>query len=310
MRVYNNAEHTNIKNPVVTTGIFDGVHLGHKTILNKLSEIAIKENGEKVVVTFWPHPKWIIQKDSGLKLINTLDEKKQLLEKYEVDHLIILPFNKQFSKLSSGKFIEDYLVKKIGLKNLVVGYNHHFGKNREGNYGRLLHYADKNNFTVEKIGPAKISNLNISSTDIRYILQNGEIQKANKLLGYNYFLNGKVIPGDKMGEKIGFPTANINVSENYKLVPPDGVYIVEAEIENKKYKGMLNIGHKPTFHRTTTKNIEVHIFDFNQNIYKKSITIFFHKRLREEIKFNSQEGLIQQIKEDKKESLIYFNKNS
>ncbi len=308
MKIYRNIKNFKAKNPVVTIGTFDGVHLGHIKIFNKLKEKAKKIEGESVVVTFWPHPRFVLGKSTdNIKMINTLDEKIKLIGEQEVDHLVIIRFTKSFAKLSSCDFIEQYLHKKLNIKSLIVGYDHHFGKDRDGNFDVLKSCALQYGFSIDKVEPYLVNNEIISSTLIRKAITAGDLEKANQYLAKKYFFSGKVVNGKKIGRDIGFPTANIRLSENYKLVPACGVYAVETEIKGKSYYGMLNLGYRPTINDDKTNlSIEVHIINFKGNIYNQNIRVYFHKKIRNEIKFHSLERLKQQLIKDKVVVSKYF----
>lgn len=305
MKVHTDLNNFNVHKPVVTIGTFDGIHKGHYEIISRLIKLTKKVHGESVVFTLWPHPRIVINPDNAnLKLLNTLDEKIELLEKSGVEHLIIYPFTKEFSQLSSYDFIKDILVNQIGVKFLVFGYDHQFGRNREGKFKNLIEYANLFGFEIEKIDALNVDKINVSSTKIRNALSAGNIALANKYLGYNYFIKGIVGDGSKIGRSLGFPTANLIVQDKYKLIPADGVYAVEVRINNNYYKGILNIGIRPTIKdNSKDKSIEVHILDFNENIYNKEITIIFKKKIRDEQKFDSIELLKKQLLSDKEEAL-------
>lgn len=309
MVVHNDLNSFNIKNPVLTIGVFDGVHLGHNMVLQRLKDIARQKDGESVVFTLWPHPRIVLDKDiESLRLLNNIEEKKYLLSKTGIDHLIILPFTKEFSQLSACEFIEQYLVKKINVKHLVVGYNHQFGKDRKAGFDFLKGCAQKFGFTIEKLDARLVDNDSVSSTKIREFLTSGYLDIANKYLGYNYFISGNVVEGNQIGRKIGFPTANIKIPEPYKQVPRDGVYAVRVNFNSDFYYGMLNIGSRPTIEPVPRlKNIEVHILDFDRKIYNQTITVTFVKRIRDEKKFNGLEELTEQLKKDKKAVIQLFN---
>jgi len=292
----------------VTIGTFDGVHFGHQQIIKKLVNEAKKEGGKSVLLTFFPHPRMVLQKDSSLELINTIDERSELLEKTGLDYLIIHPFSKEFSRLSALSFVRDVLVNQLNTSKLIIGYDHHFGKNREGNIEQLSEYSELYNFSVEEIPAQDIDEVSISSTKIRKALANGHLKTANNYLGYNFMLTGTVVNGKQLGGKIGFPTANIDIKETYKLIPKTGVYVVKSEINKKVIFGMMNIGNRPTIngkHQT----IEVHFFDFNQNVYHQKITIETLYFLREEQKFDSVKILIHQLKKDEKIARTYIKNN-
>lgn len=308
MIIHQDVHNLKIKNPVVTIGVFDGVHQGHLSILNKLVQEAKEKNGEAVILTLWPHPRIVLNKDvHSLRLLNTIEEKKFLLSQTKIDHLIIVPFTKEFANLTACEFMEQYLVDKIGVKHLVVGYNHQFGKDRKGGYDFLKECAQKYGFEIEKRDAKLVDNDRVSSTKIREFLTSGHLDYANKYLGYEYFITGDVVEGNQIGRKIGFPTANIKVPEPYKQIPRDGVYAVRIKLNGDSFHGMLNIGTRPTVSPTLRdKNIEVHIFDFNQKIYHQKITVSFVQRIRDEKKFNGLDELATQLKEDKKEVLKIF----
>lgn len=292
-----------MKNPVVTTGTFDGVHLGHQKIISRLKETAKEENGETVLITFFPHPRMVLfPDDNDLKLINTQEEKIELLEQYGIGHLIIIPFTKEFSRLTSVEFVRNILVNQIKTKRLVIGYNHHFGRNREGSFEHLKEYGPLYGFEVEEIPAKDIDSIEISSTKIRNALQSGDVRTAASYLGHEFSLTGKVVDGKKIGRQIGYPTANILVEDKYKIIPADGVYAVKVKHDNKIYGGMLNIGNNPTVNGKH-KTIEVNIFDFNKDIYEENATIYFIERLRDEVKFNGLEELKDQLAIDKINSL-------
>lgn len=288
-----------IRNPVVTVGTFDGVHLGHNQIFSRMKKLAEDCGGETMVVTFHPHPRLVIHPDSkNLKFINTQQRKYQLIEQAGIDHLLIIPFTREFAATDARTFIKDILFDHIGICQLVVGYDHHFGRNREGSFGELKLLAKEFSFKVEQIPAKDIDNIAISSTKIRNALNSGEIKMANTLLGYEYSITGKVVEGNKIGRKIGFPTANIELEDEYKLITAMGVYACRVEYGNKVYLGMGNIGYRPTINKSDL-TIEVHIFDFDREIYGETITIFFVDRIRDEIKFESLEALRQQLIRDR-----------
>lgn len=299
MKVYHNiSEFQGCKNAVVTTGTFDGVHIGHQKIINRLKEIARKTDGETVLITFHPHPRMVLQPDSDLQLINTIQERTILLESQGVDHLIIHPFSKEFSRVSSIEFIRDILVNKIGTKTLVIGYNHHFGRNREGTFEHLMECGPLYGFNVEEISALDVDNVNVSSTKIRDAILDGKIDLASEYLGHTFNISGTVVQGNQIGRKIGFPTANLRL-ENYKIIPATGVYSVKVKLENLELKGMLNIGVRPTLHKNDAITLEVNIFDFDQEIYGKQIELCLIKKIRNEKKFDNVELLKQQLEQDK-----------
>jgi riboflavin kinase / FMN adenylyltransferase len=293
---------------VVTSGTFDGVHKGHQKILQKLKETAVANNGETVVISFWPHPRMVLYPEqTDLKLLNTFEEKAELLRAHGVQHLVRIPFTKEFSQLSSHEFIQKVLVEKIGTKKLVIGYDHRFGKNREGSFEALKEDAPKYGFEVEEISKQEIDDIAISSTHIRKALSSGEINTANELLGMPYSLQGRVIKGDRLGRLMGFPTANLDIEFKYKLIPAEGVYAVSIEHDQAKYQGMLYIGYRPTV-GGIRKNIEVNIFDFDKDIYGENLKIFFHQSIRGDIKFDDLEALKLQLQKDMLTSLEVLKK--
>ena len=296
-----------LKNPIVTTGTFDGVHLGHTKILKKLIKQAKKHEGESVLFTFYPHPRMVLfPYDHGLKLLNTIEEKKILLEKAGLDHLILYPFTHEFSRLSALAYVRDLLVSKIGVHTMIVGYDHHFGKNREGDIHSLKEFGQTFGFKVKEISALDIEDINVSSTKIRNAITAGHISKANSYLGYNYMFSGEVIKGNQKGRQIGFKTANLQLFKEFKLIPDSGVYICVVHINKEIHRGMLNIGHNPTFNSNEEKSIEVHILDFEKEIYGESIQIELLSKLREEQKFDSIESLVRQLNEDKLNTFQYF----
>jgi riboflavin kinase/FMN adenylyltransferase len=308
LKIYNSISAFNpLPNAVVTIGTFDGVHFGHQQIIARLNEIARQIDGELVILTFFPHPRMVLfPDDHGLQLLNTLEEKKTLLQKAGVNHLIIHPFSKEFSRLSSTEFVRDVLVNQIGVKKLVIGYDHHFGRNREGSINELTELAPLYNFEVEQLPEQDVHDVAVSSTKIRTALLDGQVHVANEFLGYQYSLTGTVVEGQKLGRQLGFPTANIYVAEDYKLIPANGVYAVQVQIhendENQSspkpiLKGALNIGTRPTFDNGN-RSIEVFILDFDGDLYGKTITILFAERLRPELKFADKESLIAQMLAD------------
>ncbi len=308
MEVINSIEDAKIKGSVVTVGTFDGLHLGHKKILTILKKKSEELNLKSVVFTFWPHPRFVLGKAENLELLNTLTEKIQLLEDIGIDYLLSVNFTKEFASQSSYEFVKNILVNALNVKHLVLGYDHHFGKNREGRFSKLKSCADEFGFSVEQVSALKGVNENISSTKIRNLLKQGDIKKANSYLGYKYFAVGTVVSGNKIGRTIGFPTANILLPD-YKLTPKTGVYAVNVFVDNKEYAGMLNIGHRPTIKSNTDKQktIEVHIFDFNKDVYKKEIKISFVDRIRDEIEFENIQELKNQLEKDKKEVKSILN---
>lgn len=294
--------------PVVTTGTFDGVHEGHMELLNRIKQLASENNGETVVVSFDPHPRSVIHPHLELKLLHTIEEKIDRLEKAGIDHFVIIPFTKEFSRTTSYEFVRDILVNTLEAKLLVIGYDHQFGRNREGSVTELEEYAVTYGFEIEQIEAQTFEDINISSTKIRKALSEGDFETANKFLGYDFTLTGTVVHGNKLGNSIGFPTANIQVDSPFKLIPAGGVYVVEVVVDGNVFGGMLNIGTKPTVNETELKSIEVNIFDFNQDIYGQKIQLNFKNRLRSEQKFGSVEELKNQLTKDKETSELFLAK--
>ncbi len=296
---YGIQEFKKLDNAVVTSGTFDGVHLGHQKILNRLNEVAKLMNGQSVVITFYPHPRSVISPDNQIvKLLSTLDEKIELLEKSGVNHLLIIAFTREFSELSSEEFIQKILIESIGTKTLVIGYDHRFGKNREGGFDYLKANKEKYGFEIEEISRQDIENVAVSSSKIRKALQEGDVQSADHFLGRNYALSGIIVKGKQLGRTIGFPTANIQVREIAKLIPSDGVYAVKVYYKKESFGGMLNIGNRPTVDGTY-QTVEVNIFDFDQEIYGENLTVEFLQKIRNEQKFNGLDELKAQIAKDK-----------
>lgn len=301
MEIYHSLDNFKAQTPVVTIGTFDGLHKGHQAVLSELKRIAKTIDGETVVFTFYPHPRIITSPNQkNLRLLTTKEEKIELFKKYGVDHLIIYPFSTDFSKMNYSDFVEKILVEKIRTACLVVGYDHKFGKDRQGSFEFLKGCADKYKFRIEKLDVLSADNENISSTKIRSALQSGNIKKANQYFGHEFSLSGTVVGGKKIGRKMGFPTANIEASDKYKIIPGYGVYAVIVEIAEKKHKGMLNIGTCPTVNKNAdNRSIEVNIFDFSDDIYGKDITMFFVDKIRNENKFDGISALIKQLQKDK-----------
>jgi len=308
VKIHTDLKNFHAQNPVLTVGTFDGVHLGHCKIIARLHDLAKSINGESVIFTFDPHPRKVVAPDeSSLRLLTTLDEKIELFEKSGIDHLIIYPFTSEFAQLSYNQFVEQVLVAHIHTKYLVVGYDHKFGKNRQGDFEFLKSSSDRLGFQIEKLDVLLMNESNISSTKIRESIQHGEIEIANAFLGYQFSLHGTVVEGQKLGRKIQFPTANVEASDPDKIIPGYGVYAVKVEIKNQIYKGMLNIGSRPTVnHNADHRSIEVHIFDFDSDIYGELIEIIFYKKLREEQKFSSIEVLKDQLSNDRDATITFF----
>ncbi len=306
MKIHHSLDNFDARSPVVTIGTFDGLHKGHQVILERLKNLATKINGETVVFTFYPHPRVVTSpNEDSLRLLTTKDEKTELFRKYGIDHLIIYPFDKAFASLTYTEFVEDILVEKIGTKCLVVGYDHKFGKNREGGFEYLKKCAEKYNFSIEKMDALSTGEgENISSTKIRAALQEGDIKTANHYFGHEFTLHGTVVKGKQLGRKMGFPTANIESSNKHKIIPGYGVYAVKVEFDGKTFNGMLNIGTRPTFNKNAdNRSIEVNIFDFSGDIYGKKLTLCFVDKIRDEKKFPGIESLVEQLKKDRESAL-------
>jgi len=321
-----------LNNAVVTIGTFDGVHLGHRKIIDRLQEVARQTGGETVILTFFPHPRLILHpEDQNLKLLTTIAEKAKLLENLGIDHLIITPFSRDFSNLSAEEYIREMLVNRIGTKKIVIGYDHRFGKDRSGGLAELQQFAPQYGFKVEEIPEQDVNEVAVSSSRIRKSLLSDETQLANQFLGYAFFITGKVIRGDQIGRTLGYPTANFFIEENYKLIPADGIYAVSVDEERRaesdlangssnltarsslltprspNLKGMAYIGHRPTINGMT-RNIEVNIFDFNEDIYNQTLQMNFHAFMRHDVKFNGLEALTKQLGRDKENVLAFFNR--
>jgi riboflavin kinase/FMN adenylyltransferase len=300
MRIFRGLDNLEkIRNAVVTQGTFDGVHLAHKIILSKVKQLAKNKNGESVVMTFEPHPRMVLKPNThDLKLLTTLDEKIELLQKEGIQNLIVIPFTIEFSQIQSQAFIKQILVDKIGTKTLVIGYDHRFGKNREGSFEHLKNYNNDYGFEVEEVSEQLVDEIAVSSTKIRKALNEGKITIAAKYLGRNYSIKGTVVKGRQLGRTIGYPTANLIVDSENKLIPSDGVYAVKVIVNSNTFGGMLNIGNNPTV-EGKGRSIEVNIFDFSEDIYNQSISIIFVNKLREEEKFNGLDALKTQLEKDK-----------
>ena len=308
MKIYNSVDsYKNDKKAIVTIGIFDGVHLGHSKILNRITQSALDLNCDSLVLTFFPHPRMVLDDKSEIKLLNTINEKVFLIEKTGLSNLIIHPFNKAFSELSAEEFVEKILVEKLNIQKIIIGHDHRFGKNRNANIDDLIHFGKKYNFEVEQISAQEINEVSISSTKIRNALNQGNIDLATEYLGYNYLLTGIVTKGKQLGRTIGYPTANIQIKEDYKLLPKNGVYIVKSIIKNKTVFGMMNIGVRPTVDGVT-QTIEIHFFDYNEDLYEQEIVVSILKRIRDEKKFESLAALKDQLVLDKATSLAYLTK--
>jgi len=304
MKIYHGIDDfSKLNNAVVTSGTFDGVHVGHQRILSRLKEIAEKYNGETVVITFWPHPRLVLYpEDNSLQVLNTFEEKADLLKEQGIQHLLRIPFTKEFSQISSQEFIRKIIVQQIGTKKLVIGYDHRFGKNREGSFEQLKINGPQYGFDVEEISRQDVDHVGVSSTKIRNALNEGDIETASHFLGRPYAISGRVIKGDKLGRVLGFPTANVDVDSHYKLIPAEGIYAVVVSYGNTEYGGMLYIGNRPTV-GGTKRSIEVNMFDFNKEIYGENITIKLLSAIRKDAHFDDLEALKHQLKLDKESAL-------
>ncbi len=304
MKIYHTPDDfTRLPYAVVTSGTFDGVHLGHQKILNRVKEIAQRNGGETVVITFWPHPRLVLRpEDQTLKLLNTFEEKAQLLKEQGIQHLVRIPFTKEFSQLASADFVRRILVDAIGTRKLVIGYDHHFGKNREGSFQLLKAEGPHYGFDVEEIPAQDIDHVTVSSSAIRRALESGDVSTASHLLGRSYAISGIVTKGDKLGRVMGYPTANLSIESYFKLIPADGIYAVRVMHAGKWYGGMLYIGVRPTVNGAK-RTIEVNIFDFDSDIYGETLTVTFEKLLRTDSKFKDLEALKNQLHLDKQQAL-------
>ena len=301
---YGFESYKNIKNPIVTVGTFDGVHFGHQKIIQRLQKIAKKNNGESVLLTFDPHPRKILLNDQGLKLIHTINEKINILENLGLDHLVIYPFTLEFSKFSAKRYIDELLIQKLGTHTLVIGYDHHFGNDREGNIDLLKKYEKSNPFYLEEIKAHEIEEIKISSTKVRNAIEKGNIHLVNDYCGHFYEFSGEVVHGNGIGKTIGTPTANIKLNSNEKIIPLDGVYAVVCQIKDANYKGIMNIGFKPTVDEGKKRTVEIHLFDYEKDIYGQDLRTKVIERIRDEVKFNSLKELKSQILKDNEKAKI------
>ncbi|MFN8351037.1 MAG: bifunctional riboflavin kinase/FAD synthetase [Flavobacteriales bacterium] len=311
MRVHTDlATFTGVERPVLTTGTFDGVHLGHQTILHRLKEIAQREEGSSVLFTFYPHPRLVLQPtDNDLKLLNTQREKVELLEAAGIDHLLIIPFSRTFSRMHALDFVRDVLVDQLRIHAAVIGYDHRFGRNREGDIQLMQRLGEAYDFAVEEIPAQEIDRVKVSSTKIREALLKGDVQLAATLLGYAYPISGVVVKGDQRGRTIGFPTANVGVVDNFKLIPANGVYAVNVTLKEGVFQGMMNIGVRPTVEGAGERTLEVHVFGLEREIYGEPITVRLRHRIRDEVRFPGLDALKQQLERDKLEALRLLERN-
>ena len=296
---------TTSKKTIVTLGTFDGVHIGHNAILDKICKAAQEENLESVILTFFPHPRLIVSNNYDIKLLNTMEEKSALLEKKGIQNFIIHPFDKMFSELSPREFVTQVLVEKLNIQKIIIGHDHKFGKDRAADFNDLINFGKEFGFEVEEISAQQINDVSVSSTKIRNALLDGNVVLANEYLGYPYVLSGNVVKGNQLGRTINFPTANIEIPEDYKLIPKNGVYIVTVNINNATVIGMMNIGVKPTLGENKL-SIEVHLLNFNADIYNQKIQVNVLERLRDEQKFESFEALKSQLELDKQNTIHHF----
>lgn len=308
MIIHEGYENLNFSNPVVTLGIFDGVHMGHKTLIARLISRAKNVKGESVIITFYPHPRLVLSENkTNLVFLTSPEEKISLLEKEGVDHLIIIPFDYDLSNKEACEFIEEVLVKKIGTRYLVAGFNHHFGRKGDSDFDTIRRCAESFQIFVEQVEALNTNKGIVSSSLIREALLKGEVEEASRLLGYDYFLNGTIVEGRHLGKEIGFPTANIDLDYKHKLVPKDGVYAVEVMVGRSKHHGMMSIGSNPTVNDDPNKRtIEVNIFGFAKDIYGSKICVVFRRRLRDEIRFDNLSLLVEQLELDKKMALHFL----
>ena len=306
MKIYNSINNfTTTKKTIVTLGTFDGVHIGHNAILDKICKVAKHENLESIILTFFPHPRKIVSNNYDIKLLNTIEEKSVLLEKIGIQNFIIHPFDKTFSELSPREFVTQVLVEKLNIQKIIIGHDHKFGKDRAADFNDLINFGKEFGFEVEEISAQQINEVSVSSTKIRNSLLEGNISLANEYLGYPYVLTGNVVKGNQLGRTIGFPTANIEIPEEYKLIPKNGVYIVTANVLDQNVFGMMNIGVKPTLGENKL-SIEVHLLDFDKDIYNQKIQVNLLERLRDEQKFDSFDALKSQLEKDKQNTIEYF----
>jgi riboflavin kinase/FMN adenylyltransferase len=308
MQVFNSIKDlTKNKNTILTLGTFDGIHPGHLKIIDKLVDSSKEKGCRNVVITFYPHPRTVLSSGNEVKMLTTQDERKNLLEKHGVENFLTINFTKEFASLTAEEFIYDYLVNGIGVSEIVLGHDHHFGKGRSGNVELLKNIGGKENFSVSTVDAFYINDQVVSSTKIRNALSAGDLKKANSLLGRNYSFSGTVIGGDKRGRELGYPTANIKLSSQEKLLPAIGIYAVRVLLENEKHIGLLSVGKRPTFYNAGELVTETYIYNFNREIYGEVVTIELVERLRGEEKFNSAEELISQMNKDKENGLKIFN---
>ncbi len=307
MKIFKDSKVKNqVVKPILTIGTFDGIHIGHQEILRRLIQEAKEKKGESVLFTFEPHPREVIFPDThGLKMISNLEEKMETLNELGIDHLILFPFTKGFSELTAEEFVKTILVDDIGIEKVVIGYDHHFGKNREGNIEVLRKFGKEYGFEVEEIPAQDIDDINVSSTKIRKALEKGDMNTVTQYLGRPFEINGIVVEGNKLGRTMGYPTANIDIQDSKKILPGCGAYVVQIGLHGQVYRGMMNIGFNPTHNLQENESVEVHILDFNDTLYGEKLKIEVLAKIREEKKFNSPEELKAQLKRDEAFSLSY-----
>ncbi len=304
MKIFRGIQELQSEKPcAVTVGTFDGIHRGHRLIIEKLIKVARDRDLHSALLTFDPHPRQVLLGADKVRLLTTTDEKLQLLRQFPLNCVGVLKFDRQFAALSYRQFVRDILLERLKMRVLLIGYDHGFGKGRQGTFENLQSLSKEWGFELYRVNPLTEDHEIIKSSHIRQLLQQGDIEEANRLLGHRYFLSGKVIKGRLLGKEIDFPTANLQVTDSAKLIPADGVYAVDVEVKGERFKGMMNIGYRPTLNHSTQKSIEVHIHHFDRDIYGQIITVFFKKRLRDEIKFPNLKALIEQLKMDREESL-------
>jgi riboflavin kinase/FMN adenylyltransferase len=304
MRIHTDlASFSNVRRPVLTTGTFDGVHRGHRTILDRLNQRARRDEGESVLFTFHPHPRLVLfPGDQDLKLLNTQEEKIALLEEAGLDHLLVVPFSRQFSRMLAADYVREVLVGAIGVHAVVIGHDHRFGRNREGDLHLLRQLGEVYDFAVEEIPAQEVDHITVSSTKVRTALDEGEVRTANELLGYAYPVSGMVVKGDQIGRTLGYPTANIGSIDPHKLVPADGVYAVTVDLGSGNHQGMLYIGPRPTL-ANASRTVEVNIFDLDRDLYGEAITVRFHERIRGDMRFDGLDRLKEQLHRDREATL-------
>ncbi|MCB0515294.1 MAG: bifunctional riboflavin kinase/FAD synthetase [Chitinophagales bacterium] len=309
MKVIRNIENLpNIVAPIITMGTFDGVHKGHQQILEELNTLKKQLQGESIVLSFYPHPRKLIQ-GASVPLLNTLSEKIALLAQAEVDYLVLIPFNRHFADMSPENYVADFLVANFHPQCIVIGYDHRFGKNREGDIHLLKKLAPQYHFQVKEISAQTVAEISVSSTKIRRALLAGQIEKANDLLGYNYALTGTVVAGEQLGRTLGFPTANLDWEESEKLLPANGIYIAQADVMEKTYAALVNVGVRPTVSDSGQRSVEVYLLDFDGDLYGKQLRVHFLQRIRDEVKFDTIVDMQKQMLHDKEKAYAYFNKS-